>query len=136
MSDLLNRKDNQEKAPSGAQAMSPTRAAIRVLAGGYLLYLLYEIIKGGGLTENTGGKLALMVVSLLLFAVFGVLFIIQGVKALAQTNNGQSSENETGQQEEKLTEPPEENDDPEELISEDEAEQSDESSESESEEEN
>lgn len=135
MSDLFTRKDNQKQASSGTQTMSPSRAAIRVVAGGYLLYLLYEIIKGGGLTDNTGWKLALMIAALVLFAVFGVVFIIQGVKSLVQMDRAQASGNEAVQSDEELSELPEENEVPEELIT-DEAEQSDEIPEPGSQEEN
>ena len=55
---------NPESLPTQAQLM------LRILIGGYLYYLIYQLLTGGAL-QNTGWKLAVMIGGIVLFAVFG-----------------------------------------------------------------
>lgn len=66
---------NPERLPTQAQLM------LRILIGGYLYYLIYQLLTGGAL-QNTGWKLAVMIGGIVLFAVFGGYFIVMSVRML------------------------------------------------------
>lgn len=66
---------NPERLPTQAQLM------LRILVGGYLYYLIYQLLTGGAL-QNTGWKLAVMIGGIVLFAVFGGYFIVMSVRML------------------------------------------------------
>ena len=69
------RKKNPDNLPTQGQL------TIRLLVGGYLYYLIYQIYTGGGL-ENRGWKLVIIVVAMLLFAGFGAYFLYNGIRAM------------------------------------------------------
>ena len=80
MSNFFNRqKENTDKKYE-------PNYLLRLVAGGYLLYLVYDIFKGGSLSEYSGGKLALMIAFIAIFIACGILFIIQGVKGLMKNS--------------------------------------------------
>lgn len=62
--------------------MTKPQAMVRVLAGGYLIYLVYEMITDKALESNTGWKLVLMAAAMVAFVVFGALFAWQGIRAI------------------------------------------------------
>lgn len=66
---------NPESLPTQAQLM------LRILIGGYLYYLIYQLLTGGAL-QNTGWKLAVMIGGIILFAVSGGYFIMMSVRML------------------------------------------------------
>ena len=66
---------NPERLPTQAQLM------LRILIGGYLYYLIYQLLTGGAL-QNTGWKLAVMIGGIVLFAAFGGYFIVMSVRML------------------------------------------------------
>ncbi len=56
---------------------------IRIVAGGYLIYLAYKLFQGGIITgEMTGGKKALGIVACLLFVVAGAFFVVTSLRRL------------------------------------------------------
>lgn len=67
------RKRNPENKPT------QTAVVLRAVAGGYLLYLVYQMFGEGALSE-TGSRLVLMIGGMVIMAVFGVLFIADGIK--------------------------------------------------------
>ena len=69
------KNSNPERLPTQAQLM------LRILVGGYLYYLIYQLLTGGAL-QNTGWKLAVMICGIVLFAVFGGYFIMMSVRML------------------------------------------------------
>lgn len=69
------RKNNPDGLPTQGQL------TLRVLVGGYLYYLIYQIYTGGGL-ENTGWKLAIIIGAMILFAGFGAYFLYNGIRAI------------------------------------------------------
>ena len=68
------------------------RFIVRVLAGGYLLYLAWSLR-----AEFT--HLSPMTLAPILFAVVGVLFIVTGLRAMAEIDARQESEEESAQEE-------------------------------------
>ena len=92
MMNIFNRSDVKTKNEVEAQTASSKtdltqrQAVIRIIAGGYLLYLTYQIISEGGLRNNSGWKLALMAAALVAFVIFGAYWVFQGLKCLR--NNG------------------------------------------------
>lgn len=68
------------------------RFIVRVLAGGYLLYLAWSLR-----AEFT--HLSPMTLAPILFAVVGVLFIVTGLRAMAEIDAQQESEEESAQEE-------------------------------------
>lgn len=71
-----NRRKNPENKPTQFTVM------MRLVCGGYLWYLIYEIVRDGGLRENTGWLLALMIFGLAAFAFTGGYCIVDGIKML------------------------------------------------------
>ena len=69
------KNSNPERLPTQAQLM------LRILVGGYLYYLIYQLLTGGAL-QNTGWKLAVMIGGIVLFAVFCGYFIVMSVRML------------------------------------------------------
>lgn len=69
-----NRRKNPENKPTQFQA------TMRLVCGGYLWYLIYEIIRDGGLKENTGWLLVLMIVGLIAFLATGGYCIYDGIR--------------------------------------------------------
>lgn len=69
-----NRRKNPENKPTQFQA------TMRLVCGGYLWYLIYQIVSGGGLKQTAGGQLILMVLALVLFAVVGGYCLFDGFK--------------------------------------------------------
>ena len=69
-----NRRKNPENKPTQAQA------TMKVVCGGYLFYLIYQIIKDGGLVQTHGWQLALMILGLVSFAVAGSYCIYTAIK--------------------------------------------------------
>lgn len=67
------RKRNPENKPTQSSVL------IRTVAGGYLLYLVYQMFQEGALLE-TGGKLVLMIGGMIVLAGFGVFFLVDGIK--------------------------------------------------------
>ncbi|MDO5445416.1 MAG: hypothetical protein Q4F31_07340 [Eubacteriales bacterium] len=68
------RKKNPENKPTQFQA------TMRIVCGGYLWYLIYEIIRDGGLTQNKGWMLVLMILGLVAFAATGGYCLYDGLK--------------------------------------------------------
>ena len=54
---------------------------IRIVAGCYLIYLAYQITKGGLLGEENlqGGKFAIALIGVIVFVIVGVLIAIIGL---------------------------------------------------------
>ena len=69
------RKNNPDRLPTQGQL------TLRILVGGYLYYLIYQIYTGGGL-ENTGWKLVIIIGAMILFAGFGAYFLYNGIRAI------------------------------------------------------
>ncbi|MBQ3372636.1 MAG: hypothetical protein IJG40_05800 [Oscillospiraceae bacterium] len=69
------RKRNPDNLPTQGQL------TLRILVGGYLFYLIYQLYTGGAL-ENTGWRLAIIIVSMILFAGFGAYFLYNGIHAI------------------------------------------------------
>ena len=69
-----NRRKNPENKPTQFQA------TMRLVCGGYLWYLIYEIIRDGGLTQNKGWMLFLMILGLVAFAVVGGYCLFDGFR--------------------------------------------------------
>lgn len=63
-----------------AKARSQAHVSLITIVGGYLLYLVYEIIKG--ILDGTGSSSALLLVFAGLFTVCGLLLCLGGVYAL------------------------------------------------------
>ena len=57
-----------------------TRTAIHVAAGGYLLYLAYQLF--GGLSESTGLSYTVSMAAMVLFAAGGAGIMIFGIRQL------------------------------------------------------
>ena len=56
---------------------------IRIVAGGYLIYLAYKLFQGSIITgEMTGGKKALGIAACLLFVVAGAFFVVTSLRRL------------------------------------------------------
>ena len=75
-----NEEEPKENNPGGKSTQ--TQLTLRVLVGGYLYYLIYQLLKGGALTANTGWHLAVMIGAMVLFAGFGGYFLVTSVIAL------------------------------------------------------
>lgn len=69
------RRKNPDRLPTQGQL------GLRILVGGYLYYLIYQLYQGGVL-EYSGWKLAVMLFGMILFAAFGGYFIYNGVRAM------------------------------------------------------
>ena len=69
------RKHNPKNKPTRLQTI------VKVVVGAYLYYIIYSMIKEGALGE-TGIKKILIIAALIAFAVFGIIFIVVGVKGL------------------------------------------------------
>lgn len=82
---LSDYKKQQEEQKNANPDRLPTQAQLmlRILIGGYLYYLIYQLITGDAL-KNTGWQLAVMIGGITLFAVFGGYFIITSVKMLVR----------------------------------------------------
>lgn len=80
------------------------RFIVRVLAGGYLLYLAWSLR-----AEFT--HLSPMTLAPILFAVVGVLFIVTGLRAMAEIDARQKSEEESAQEDSAQEENEEESED-------------------------
>ena len=73
-----------------------SRGTIRAIAGGYLIYLAYELITGGAVGENEGYKKIIMIAGIAAFIGFGAYFIYSGVKSyLKATKASPASDEET-----------------------------------------
>lgn len=105
------RKRNPENKPTQSSVV------IRMVAGGYLLYLVYQMLKEGALSE-TGGQLVLMIGGILVLGGFGIFFFVDGLKRYLKhdyfnpvsddfSKTEDESEEET--EEESVEEPEEEN---------------------------
>lgn len=90
---------------------------IRIVAGGYLIYLAYKIFQGSILTgEMTGGKKVLGIVACLLFVAAGAFFLVTSLRRLMLLS--QASPEEEEDQGEAIEENPEEEEDQEEALEE------------------
>ena len=77
-----NEEEQQEEKNSGRKA-TQTQLMLRIVVGGYLYYLVYQLLTGGVL-QYTGWRLAVMVAAILLFAGFGGYFLVTSVLALVR----------------------------------------------------
>ena len=68
--DSFKAKQEEQRQKNPDNLPTQGQLTIRLLVGGYLYYLIYQIYTGGGL-ENRGWKLVIIVVAMLLFAGFG-----------------------------------------------------------------
>ena len=73
------KKNNPDRKPTQAQL------SIRILVGGYLYYLIYQLLKGGVL-DYTGWQLAIMIAGMILFAGFGGYFIVKSLMDIIRHN--------------------------------------------------
>ena len=71
----------EEKKKNPDHLATQGQLMLRILVGGYLYYLIYQLYTGGAL-KSTGWQLAAMAGGMVLFAVFGAYFIYNGVRAL------------------------------------------------------
>lgn len=73
------REESEKKNP----ARKPTQAQLflKVIVGGYLVYLAWQLYKGGAL-QSTGWEFAAMLGAIILFTVFGIWFAVISIKAL------------------------------------------------------
>lgn len=80
------RKAEKEKQERENPTHKPTQSQlfIKVIVGGYLVYLAWGIYKDGALVNHTGWQLALMIGAMALFAVFGAVYCVMALRALAQ----------------------------------------------------
>ena len=64
-------------------ARKPTQAQLflKIIVSGYLVYLAWQLYKGGAL-QSTGWEFAAMLGAIILFTVFGVWFAVISIKAL------------------------------------------------------
>lgn len=69
-----------------------TSLIIRMIAGGYLIYLVYQMIKDGALTNNTGWKLVVMAAAMIAFVGFGIYFIVKGFQGLRKNREEEEAE--------------------------------------------
>lgn len=69
------RKHNPDNKPTRLQTI------VKVIVGGYLYYIIYSMIKEGVLNE-TGAKKYLFIAAMVVFAAFGLYFMIIGIKGL------------------------------------------------------
>ena len=74
------------------RSRNSTSLIIRMIAGGYLIYLVYQMIKDGALTANTGWKLVAMVAAMAAFVGFGLFFIIKGIQGLRKIREEENTE--------------------------------------------
>ena len=63
-----------------ARGRTQTHVSLLAIAGGYLLYLVYDIIKG--MSAGTGSRSALMCLFAGLFTLCGLLLCLGGIYAL------------------------------------------------------
>ena len=102
------KKNNPDHLPTQGQL------TLRILVGGYLYYLIYQIYTGGGL-ENTGWKLAIIIGAMVLFAGFGAYFLYNGIRAIMNRDyfdpNAVPSDSEKADTSETPAGPEEENED-------------------------
>ena len=102
------RKKNPDNLPTQGQL------TLRILVGGYLFYLIYQLYTGGAL-DNTGWRLAIIIVSMILFAGFGAYFLYNGIRAIMNRDyfnpNAVPSEPEKADAAEALAEPEKEKED-------------------------
>ena len=78
------RKAEREKYEKENPSHKPTQSQlfIKIIVGGYLVYLAWQLYKGGALVNYTGWQLALMIAAMVLFVVFGVGLCVLSLKAL------------------------------------------------------
>ncbi len=68
---------------------------IRIIAGGYLIYLAYKLFQGSIMTgEMTGGKKVLGIAACLLFLVAGAFFVITSLRHLMLLSQARPEEEE------------------------------------------
>ena len=79
--DSFKAKQEEQRQKNPDNLPTQGQLTIRLLVGGYLYYLIYQIYTGGGL-ENRGWKLVIIVVAMLLFAGFGAYFLYNGIRAM------------------------------------------------------
>ena len=79
--DSFKAKQEEQRQKNPDNLPTQGQLTIRLLVGGYLYYLIYQIYTGGGL-ENRGWKLVIIVVAMLLFAGFGAYFLYKGIRAM------------------------------------------------------
>lgn len=99
------RKAEKEKYEKENPSHKPTQSQlfIKIIVGGYLVYLAWQLYKDGALVSYTGWQLALMIAAMVLFVVFGVGLCVISLKALGARDfydpNAPSASEEEEQQE-------------------------------------
>ena len=86
-----------EAARQKQRQQTERRRLFQMLAGGYLVYLAYQLIKDV-LAENTwgAGQIACLVCGVL-FAAFGIFVLVRNLKAEAKEAKNAKSDNEEGE---------------------------------------
>ena len=81
-------KEQRERDRERNPENKPTQfyMLMRFVCGGYLFYLIYQIISEGGLKETEGWMRVLMICGLVAFAVVGAWCIWQGIKMLIKND--------------------------------------------------
>ena len=96
-----NRRKNPERKPNQGQL------TLKIIVGGYLVYLAWKIYQGGAL-QKTGWELAAMVGAIVLFTVFGIWTAVASFLALAKKDyydpNSPASDADADEDEDKETE--------------------------------
>lgn len=80
------RKAEREKYEKQNPTHKPTQSQlmIKVVIGGYLVYLAWQLYKDGALTDNSGWRLAVMIAAMVLFVAFGAGLCVISIKALGK----------------------------------------------------
>ena len=80
-------RTQQDEQKNGEQGRKPTQVqlSLRIIVGGYLYYLIYQLITGGALNYS-GWHLAAMIGGIVLFAGFGGYFIVKSLLDIIRHN--------------------------------------------------
>lgn len=92
-----------DRIKNGREGSNPTQgqSMIRILAGGYLVYLAVKIIMDLPNQNLVPWKMALMIAFVVLFVVVGIIFALIGIFALKrQMDSTDASEMNTSESEE------------------------------------
>ena len=83
--DEEKKQQEEQKEKNPGRKPTQTQLTLRIIVGGYLYYLIYQLITGGAL-KYTGWHLVFMIGGIVLFAGFGGYFIVKSVIDLVRHN--------------------------------------------------
>ena len=99
-----NERENNELEPAKdgqsekAQPQNERRRLFQLLAGGYLVYLAYQLISGVLAEKTLGTGEAACLAAAVLFAGFGIWLLLRNLKAEFKKNKAEKHEDEGGRE--------------------------------------